>query len=100
MTKGQTAMDSSITYIHSEKASFTSKMIQNMSSLFGVKKGGDMIKKVNQSTSTEVPTPVPKSFIFQRFNIGCSFDPQLWLLGAIGSHLCDFQLSLNFYLLS
>jgi acetyl esterase/lipase len=68
MTKGQTAMDSSITYIHSEKASFTSKMIQNMSSLFGVKKGGDMIKKVNQSTSTEVPTPVPKS-MYKKYDI-------------------------------
>ncbi len=61
VTNGQTKMDSSITYIHSEKASFTSKMIQSMSSLFGVKKGGDMIKKSNQSKSTEVPTPVPTS---------------------------------------
>ena len=61
LTNGQTKMDSSITYIHSEKASFTSKMIQSMSSLFGVKKGGDMIKKSNQSKSTEVPTPVPTS---------------------------------------
>jgi len=61
VTNGQTKMDSSITYIHSEKACFTSKMIQSMSSLFGVKKGGDMIKKSNQSKSTEVPTPVPTS---------------------------------------
>lgn len=61
VTNGQTKMDSSITYIHSKKASFTSKMIQSMSSLFGVKKGGDMIKKSNQSKSTEVPTPVPTS---------------------------------------
>lgn len=68
MIKGQTEMDSSITYIHSEKASFTSKMIQNMSSLFGVKKGGDMIKKANQSISTEVPTPVPKS-MYKKYDI-------------------------------
>lgn len=68
MTKGQTKMDSSITYIHSEKASFTSKMIQSMSSLFGVKKGGDMNKKSNQSASTEVPTPIPKS-MYKRYDI-------------------------------
>ena len=63
MMKDQTKMDSSITYIHSEKASFTSKMIQSMSSLFGVKKGGNVIKKANRSSSTEVPTPVPKSML-------------------------------------
>lgn len=69
VTNGQTViMDSSITYIHSEKSSFTSKMIQSMSSLFGVKKGGDIIKKVNQSTSNEVPTPVPK-FMYKKYNI-------------------------------
>jgi acetyl esterase/lipase len=60
--------DSLITYIHSEKASFTSRMIQNVSSLFGVKKGRDIMKKVNQSTSTEVPTPIPKS-MYKKYNI-------------------------------
>ncbi|NND78849.1 MAG: alpha/beta hydrolase [Maribacter sp.] len=68
MMKGQTEMDSSITYIHSEKPSFTSKMIQSMSSLFGVKKGRDMIKKANQSTSTEVPVPAPKS-MYKKYDI-------------------------------
>ena len=63
MTNGQTKMDSSIIYTHSEKASFISKMIQSMSFLFGVKKGGNIIKKANLSTSTEVPTPVPKSML-------------------------------------
>lgn len=60
--------DTPTTYIHSEKASFTSKMIQNMSSLFGVKKGGDILKKVNQSTSTEEPTPAPK-FMHKKYDI-------------------------------
>ena len=64
----QQITDSSITYIHSEKASFTSRIIQNMSSLFGVKKGRDIIKKVNQSTTTEVPTPVPKS-MYKKYDI-------------------------------
>lgn len=64
----QTEMDSSITYIHSKKASFKSKMIQSMSSLFGVKKGGNMIKKANQRTSTEVLTPVPKS-MYKKYDI-------------------------------
>ena len=68
MIKGQTQLDSSITYIHSEKASFRSKMMQSMSSLFGVKKGGNLIKKANQSTSTEVPTPVPKS-MYKKYDI-------------------------------
>ncbi len=65
---GQQITDSSVTYIHSEKASFTSKMIQNISSLFGVKKGGNIIKKVNQSASTEVPTPVPK-YMYKKYDI-------------------------------
>lgn len=65
---GQQITDTSITYIHSEKASFTSKMIQNISSLFGVKKGGDILKKVNQSASTEEPTPVPKS-MYKKYDI-------------------------------
>ena len=68
---GQQITDTSTTYIHSEKASFTSKMIQNVSSLFGVKKGKDVIKKVNQSTSTEVPTPVPKS-MYKKYDIKVS----------------------------
>ena len=72
MIKGQTEMDSSITYIHSEKASFTSKMIQSISSLFGVKKGRSLIKKANQSRSTEVPTPVPKS-MYKKYDIQESF---------------------------
>ncbi|MCF8451069.1 MAG: alpha/beta hydrolase [Taibaiella sp.] len=64
----QQMTDSSITYIHSEKASFTSKLIQTMSSLFGVKKGGDIRKKLNQSASTEEPTPVPK-FMCKKYDI-------------------------------
>ncbi len=63
MIKGQTKMDSSTSYIHSEKASFKSKILQSMFSLFGVKKGRKIIKKTNQFTSTEVPTPVPKSML-------------------------------------
>jgi len=34
-----------------------------MFSLFGVKKGGKLIKMANQSASTEVATPVPKSLL-------------------------------------
>jgi acetyl esterase/lipase len=63
MMKGQTKMDSSITYVHSEKASFKSKMMQKVFPLFGVKKGRKVIKKAKQITSTEVPTPVPKSML-------------------------------------
>lgn len=61
-------MDSSTTYIHSEKASFTSKMMQTVSSLLGVKKGGNLIKKVNQTTSTEVPTPIPK-YMYKKYDV-------------------------------
>lgn len=50
MMQGQAKMGTSITFVHSEKASFTSKMMQSMFSFFGLKKGGNLIKKGNKIT--------------------------------------------------
>ncbi|HAW20322.1 MAG TPA: alpha/beta hydrolase [Flavobacteriales bacterium] len=64
-------MEPSVTYIHSEKVSLISRLLQFMFALFGVKKGGDLTKAAHQSTSAQVPTPVPKS-IAKNYNVRCS----------------------------
>jgi acetyl esterase/lipase len=62
-TMAQTNIDSSITYIHSEKASFTSKLVQSMASLLGIKKGGMFKKALNKRGLNDVPVPVPKAML-------------------------------------
>lgn len=62
-------MDSPITYIHPEKASFASKIMPHVFSLFGLKKGREVIEKANQRASSEVPAQVPKSMC-KNYDVG------------------------------
>ncbi len=57
----QTIMVTSITYVHSQKPSFKSKLIQSLSSVFGVKK---IIEKgITKNKIKQYADPVPKSFV-------------------------------------
>ena len=56
----QTKVDSSINYIHQEKASYKSKLFQSVASVFGVKKLIE--KKIEKGDIGGFPTPPSKSF--------------------------------------
>ncbi len=55
----QEKMDASLTYIHTEKASFKSRLIQGTAAIFGVKKYIE--KKILSNRLNQKVTPIPKS---------------------------------------
>ncbi len=77
-----TKMDTSINYLHQEKASFKSQFYQRMFSFFGVKK--IIEKKITKNNFNEVPASIPRvlknNFSIIETTIG---DQQVWTVSPL-----------------